>query len=188
MKRVILCAALLFFMAGCREAEGIAAGCIEKAELTRPEGAVEADWEQYTLQENLAMWYNLNLLEENDPEYRMAYDTILFYSDGVMGSLEIPGQEIHLPIYHGKEGKGGFGHDPDTAFPIGQTGIHPVLVTDMEIGLNPDDTFVIHILGKDLCYRVAAVRRQWDTSAVPGVDYCSLILGNKTQVLAVRTD
>lgn len=187
MKRVIWCVALLIFLVGCREAEEIAVSCIAEAELAMlEEDMAGSDRESLALQEALAMWYNLNLLEENDPAFRDAYAAILFYSDGIMGSLEIPGKEIHLPIYHGLEGNKGFGHDPQTAFPIGQPGDHPVLVTDTELPLRPGDTFVIHILDRELTYQVAAIRENWDTTAVPGVDYCSLIAGDRRQILAVR--
>lgn len=186
MKRVIWCVTLLFLLAGCQKPEETVS-CIAQAQLTRLEGELAAtDGERLAMQENLAMWYNQNLLEENDPDFREAYDTILFYSDGVMGSLEIPGREIHLPIYHGTAGARGIGHDPATAFPIGGTGNHPVLTIREAVSLEEGELFVIHIMGRDLTYQVVAVRDAWDTTPVPGVDYCSLIIGEDTQALAVR--
>ena len=188
MKRVIWCAILLFLLVGCQQPEE-AVSCVAEAELSRLEGELAGAGEaSLALQENLAMWYNQNLREENDPAFREAYGSILFYSDGVMGSLEVPGKAIHLPIYHGLEGKSGFGHDPDTPFPIGQIGSHPVLVTGEAISLSPGDTFVIHILEADLTYQVTAVRKERDTTAVPGMDYCSLILENGYQILGIRVD
>lgn len=188
MKLVIWCAALLFLLAGCQQPEETVS-CIAEAELTRLEGELaETDPESLALQKNLAMWYNQNLVEENDPAFRNAYDTILFYSDGVMGSLEIPGRQVHLPIYHGTDRGQGFGHDPGTAFPIGGEGNHPVLVTAEDLSLESGEEFVIHILGTDLIYQVVAVREDRDIIPVPGVDYCSLLLEENIQILAVRTD
>lgn len=188
MKWVICCVTLLFLLAGCQAPEETVS-CIAEAELTRLEGELaDSDPESLALQENLAMWYNQNLRLENDPAFREAYNSILFYTDGVMGSLEIPGKEIHLPIYHGTDGEQGFGHDPGTAFPIGGEGNHPVLETSMDISLKSGEEFVIHILGRDLTYQIVSVLEGRDITPVPGMDYCSLVTGDGRQILAVRQD
>ena len=188
MKWVIIWASVLALLAGCAQPEE-AVYCIAEAELAvLRDDVTGAGADSLALQEHLAMWYNQNLVKENDPDFRRAYDTILFYTDGAMGSLEILDRQVHLPIYHGTEGERGFGHEPETAFPIGGTGNHPVLVTREVWELEPGTLFVIHILERDLTYRVEAVRTGRDTAAVSGVDYCSLILGDGTQILAVRQD
>lgn len=186
MKKGVWCAALLLLLTGCQAPEAEPPGLIAEAELAVLEAEVTEGEASLALQENLALWYNLNLLQTREPGFRQAYEQILFYSDGVMGSLEIPSRSVHLPIYHGVDGGSGFGHDPDTAFPTGGTGNHPVLVTAEDISLAVGDRFVIHILGRELCYQVVAVRRVWDTTAAEGMDYCSLILGNGCQVLGIR--
>lgn len=186
MRRVFICLVVLLLLTGCAKQEEVAC-CIAQAELTMLQSDLQvAGEESLALQANLAMWYNQNLVQENDKDFRSAYNTILFYTDGIMGSLEIPGRQIHLPIYHGTDGEKGIGHDPGTAFPIGGTGNHPVLVTNELPVPAPGEIFVIHILGERLTYQVVAVRDVPDTTAVSEVDYCSLILGDGTQVLAVR--
>lgn len=189
MKRVIWWLLLAVLLAGCQQpAEPVS--CVAETELERLESELTKETvDMLELQEKLAMWYNLNLLEVHDADFREAYNAILFYTDGVMGSLEIPSQQIHLPIYHGTDAGKGVGHDPETAFPVGGTGNHPVLIMGndscrMAVG----ERFVIHILGQTLTYQVVAVRENWDTTPVTGVDYCSLILGNGYQILAVRTE
>lgn len=184
MKWVILC--FLLFLTGC--------GQTEKTEVREPSAAVVRHGEELgnmgedavTIQRNLAQWYNLNLISEYDPDFRMAYGEILFFSDGVMGTLEIP-EVGELAIYHDRSEKG-VGHDPDSAFPIGGTGNHAVLWLPEDLTPEEGDVFTVHILGGTLSYEIIAVRKKWDLSSVPGVDYCSLIGGDGRQYLAVRIE
>ena len=184
MKWVIWCVIGALVLGGCGAPEEIVP-CVAEGELAALEGDM-AGAEGLALQENLALWYNRNLLEENDPDLREAYGTILFFSDGMMGSVEIPGIQLHLPIYHGPAGEKGFGHDPDSAFPIGGTGNHPVLVTEKALTLAVGDTFLIHILGRTLTYQVAAIRDDRDTTPAPEADYCSILTSDGTQYLGLR--
>lgn len=192
MKRVIWLLLLVLLLTGCLEPVETMepVSCVAGAELTRlGKELAKTDMEMLELQENLARWYNVNLLVEHDKEYREKYSEILFYSDGVMGSLEIPSMQVHLPVYHGNSGDRGVGHDPDTAFPIGGIGNHPVLSVEEEIAcMEVGEQFLIHILGETLTYQVVAVREDWDTTPVPDMDYCSLILNEEYQILGVRTE
>lgn len=189
MKRAVLGMALVLLLTGCREpAEPVSH--VAETELSRLNAElVHTDTDTLELQRNLALWYNVNLLVTHDQEFRDAYDEILFYTDGVMGSLEIPSKQVHLPIYHGTDREKGVGHARDTAFPIGGAGNHPVLMLEEDIGrLDEGEKFVIHILGETLTYQVVAVREKWDTTPVPDTDYCSLILGETYQILGVRSE
>jgi hypothetical protein len=145
---------------------------------------IQAGEEAITLQKNLARWYNWNLREYEDGAFREKYDEILFYSDGILGSVEAGG--LHLPVYHGPGTRQGFIHDPESAFPMGQKGDHPVLITTAELQLEVAEQFAIHILDEVYVYEVLAVREDPDTSCVPGVDYCSLIQKDGTQYLGIR--
>lgn len=150
--------------------------------------------EALQLQRSLAQWYNLNLISGQPEEgFEKSYDDILCYANRMMGSIEIPGIGVNLPIYHGVSEEvlsKGIGHMPSSAFPIGGEGNHAALVghtglpsgkffddlTDLEAG----DLFYIHILDETLAYRVEEVlvvepEDAEDLDAVPGKDLCTLI-------------
>ena len=100
------------------------------------------------------------------------YNEILnLNGDGIMAILEIPRIRVELPVYHGTEEDtllNGLGHMPESGFPIGMKGIHPVItghsglrekelftrLDELEIG----DLFYIRVLGEVLAYRVDRIR------------------------------
>lgn len=87
--------------------------------------------------------------------------------DGAMGSIEIPGINCKLVIYHSTEEAvlaKGVGHLQGTSLPIGGKGTHSVLsghtgTADKELFTNLDqletgDIFYIHVWGETLAYQV----------------------------------
>ncbi len=71
-----------------------------------------------------ALSFPLN--EQKAEEYR----SILNYQDGIMGVIDIPSIDVHLPIYHSTSAQvlsHGVGHLETTPFPIGQRGMHSAL-------------------------------------------------------------
>ena len=111
--------------------------------------------------------FNAEGLEEQNTEYE---DLLNIGGDGVMGSVEIPGQNIYLPIYHGTDSvslEKGAGHLQNSSLPVGGTGTHAVisghtalptaeLFTDLD-QVEKGDVFYIHILKETLAYRVYAI-------------------------------
>lgn len=121
------------------------------------------------------------------------YEDILSFPGGIMGYLDIPSINIHLPIYHGTGEDAlakGVGHLPDTAFPIGGKGNHSVLTghtglpsaklfTDLT-KLSVGDLFYINILGETLVYEVDQIKivlpSEVDTLLPTAEkDYCTLV-------------
>lgn len=130
-----------------------------------------------------------DLSAEADPEY----DRILNFDGGMMGYLSIPALDADLPIYHGVGTVAlnkGVGHMPQSAFPIGGTGNHSVLVghtglpkaklfTDLN-KLRIGDRFSITIADQTLTYAVDQIKTVLpseveDLKPVPGQDYCTLV-------------
>lgn len=185
MKRWPFLLLILIFLTGCEQhSEGEIPNLNYEGEICSWEQELEeTDGKMLTIQENLARWYNYQL--QNGGDCAGAYDSILYYSNGILGMVEVPSCELRLPIYHGVD-SAAVGHDPTTPFPIGETGNHTVLVTGLPLNLNPGDTFLVHILGQTLTYQVVAVRQKPDTTAVPGMDYCSILAGEECQILGIR--
>ena len=108
--------------------------------------------------------FNAEGLEEQNTGYE---DLLNIGGDGVMGSVEIPGQNIYLSIYHGTDSvslERGAGHLQNSSLPVGGKGIHAVisghtalptaeLFTDLD-QVEKGDVFYIHILKETLAYRV----------------------------------
>lgn len=152
----------------------------------------EMDTQTRKLQRNLAQWYNLNLLSaQPETGYADAYDTILDLAGHAMGYIEIPAMDLCLPIYHGVGEDAlanGVGHLPQSAFPIGGTGNHTVLVSGDGLGgleeLNEGDVFHIFILGDRVTYSVekteSAPAETVSLDPEPGRDLCTLILAEDT--------
>lgn len=122
-----------------------------------------------------------------------AYEDILSFAGGMMGYIDIPAIDVHLPIYHGTGDEvlaKGVGHVPDTAFPIGGEGNHSVLTghtglpsaeifTDLP-ELAEGDLFYIHILEEILTYQVDQILIVLPSeldNLLPtvGQDYCTLV-------------
>lgn len=100
------------------------------------------------------------------------YEQILnLEGDGMMGSIEIPKLDLHLPIYHGTSEEvlqKGVGHLYGSSLPIGGRNSHCVLtghrgvpgaklftgLGELEIG----DLFFVRVCGKKHEYRVSVIR------------------------------
>ncbi len=105
---------------------------------------------------------------ELNAERRQRYSALLDpFGSGMMGYIEIEKAGIYLPIYHGTEEsvlQAGVGHIEGSSLPVGGTGTHTILsghtglpssklfsnIDQLEVG----DTFLLHILGEVLTYRV----------------------------------
>lgn len=152
----------------------------------------EMDPQTLKLQRNLAQWYNLNLISaQPEAGYADAYDTILDLAGHAMGYIEIPAMDICLPIYHGVGEEAlanGVGHLSQSAFPIGGTGNHTVLVGGDGLGglekLTEGDVFHISILGERITYSVEktepAPAETVSLDTEPGRDLCTLIFSGET--------
>lgn len=189
MKRIITLWAVLIFLSGCGETRGIEAEApnFDTALSRLAEDMQAGGAENLTLQKELARWYNFGLADGSSTASASAYNSILFYTDGILGAVEFPSLSLRQPIYHGT-GCAGFGHDPTTPFPIGEMGNHSVLVTEQNLSLAIGDRFIIHILEEKLTYRVIAIRQEPDTTAVADMDYCSILLPGQLQILGIREE
>lgn len=143
---------------------------------------------QLAEQRRLAQSYNA------DPsQSTVGYQDILDYGGGIMGYIDIPSIDVHLPIYHGVDSDvlaKGVGHLPESSFPIGGEGNHAVLTghtglpgahlfTDLT-ELDEGDEFSIHILEEELTYRVDQItvvlsHETGDLAPRAGKDYCTLV-------------
>jgi len=153
-----------------------------------------ADDKELNYQRKLAELYNESLRNTGENvSCPYNYEDILSFPGGIMGYLDIPSINIHLPIYHGTGEDAlakGVGHLPDTAFPIGGKGNHSVLTghtglpsaklfTDLtKLGMG--DLFTVHILGKTLTYQVDQITIVLPSAVdellpVAGADYCTLV-------------
>lgn len=106
---------------------------------------------------------------DGEPEDE-AYQSLLdINGDGMMGYLEIPSINLVLPIYHGTGEDAltsGAGHLEGSSLPEGGSGRHTVLSSHngnqdepfSDLGkLKEGDTFTLHILDRELVYRVDRV-------------------------------
>lgn len=123
-----------------------------------------------------------------------SYDSILnLTGDGIMGYIEIPKINVHLPIYHGTGDSSlskGVGHLLGSSLPVGGKSTHIILsghsgmasqtmFTDLE-QLNIGDVFYLHVLDETLAYQVMEVYTVLpsDTSLLgiwEGEDCCTLV-------------
>ena len=96
------------------------------------------------------------------------YDALLnMNGSGIMGYIEIPSIDVHLPIYHGTDDttlQKGVGHLLGSSLPVGGDSTHTILTghsgmasqrmfTDIPL-LSAGDTFYLHIYGETLAYQV----------------------------------
>lgn len=137
------------------------------------------------------------------------YDSLLnLAGDGIMGYIEIPSIDVHLPIYHGTGNDSlerGVGHLLGSSLPVGGSNTHSILtghsgmasqkmftdITQMQIG----DVFYLHILDETLAYQVCQLNTvlPHDTTYLgiePNKDLCTLVtctpVGVNTHRLLVR--
>ena len=113
--------------------------------------------------------------------------------DGIMGYIEIPKINVHLPIYHGTGDSSlskGVGHLLGSSFPVGGESTHSILsghsgmasqtmFTDLE-QLGIGDVFYLYVLGDVLAYQVMEINTVLpsDTSLLgiwEGEDCCTLV-------------
>ena len=87
--------------------------------------------------------------------------------DGIMGTVDIPGIEIELPVFHTTSEEvllQGAGHLEGSSLPVGGTSTHAVisahrglpsaaLFTDLD-KLEEGELFFLHVLDRTLCYEV----------------------------------
>lgn len=122
------------------------------------------------------------------------YDSILNLSgDGIMGYIEIPKINVHLPIYHGTGDSSlskGVGHLLGSSLPVGGESTHSILsghsgmasqtmFTDLE-QLGIGDVFYLYVLDDVLAYQVTEINTVLpsDTSLLgiwEGEDCCTLV-------------
>ena len=122
------------------------------------------------------------------------YDSILNLSgNGIMGYIEIPTINVHLPIYHGTGDSSlskGVGHLLGSSLPVGGESTHSILsghsgmasqtmFTDLE-QLDIGDVFYLYVLDDVLAYQVTEINTVLpsDTSLLgiwEGEDCCTLV-------------
>ncbi len=110
--------------------------------------------------------------EKDDYVLTQPYDQVLDPNgEGLMGSIEIPKINAKLAIYHGLSKtvlEKGVGHVEGTSLPVGGKSTHAVLAahrglpsaklfTDLD-QMKKGDIFILHILGKNLAYKVDQIR------------------------------
>lgn len=143
--------------------------------------------------------YNQKLPKEKSnlllsDEQKMVYESLLNVGgDGVMGYIEIPIIDVHLPIYHGTEDsvlQVAIGHIEGSALPVGGKGTHCVvsghrglpsakLFTDLD-KMVVGDNFILRVLDETLTYEVDQILivlpEEIDALlAEEGKDYCTLV-------------
>lgn len=146
-----------------------------------------------------AMEYNQKLPKEKSTlllsdEQKVVYERLLNVGgDGVMGYIEIPTIDVHLPIYHGTEDavlQVAIGHIEGSALPVGGKGTHCVvsghrglpsakLFTDLD-KMVVGDNFILRVLDETLTYEVDQILivlpEEIDAlQAEEGKDYCTLV-------------
>ena len=129
--------------------------------------------EEYDRILNEARAYNQRWTE-NGMHYQLSGEQMADYKaqldpgdNGIMGTVDIPSIDVHLPIYHGIDDvilQIAIGHIEWSALPVGGAGTHCVLsghrglpsaklFTDID-KLVEGDLFTINILGETLTYEV----------------------------------
>lgn len=127
---------------------------------------------------------------------------------GIMGYVQIPTIQVHLPIFHGTADstlERGVGHLLGSSLPIGGANTHTVLTahsgmasnklfSDLDV-LEIGDVFYLEVLGEKLAYQVDQIKTvlPHDTTYLgisQGEDYCTLVtctpFGVNTHRLLVR--
>lgn len=132
--------------------------------------------------------------EKDDYVLSQPYDQILDPNGaGLMGSIEIPKINAKLAIYHGLSKtvlEKGVGHVEGTSLPVGGKSTHAVLAahrglpsaklfTDLD-QMKKGDIFILHILGKNLAYKVDQIRTVLpeeigELDIVEGEDHVTLV-------------
>lgn len=142
--------------------------------------------------------YNMELLNRDvtfvlTEEQKQQYNALLnLTNSGIMGYIEIPSINVHLPLYHSTEEsvlQKAVGHLDWTSLPVGGPSTHSVfsghrglpsarLFTDLD-QLAVGDFFMLHILDETLTYEVDRIRivlpdETDDLLIQKGKDLCTL--------------
>lgn len=170
-----------------------------RAITTYTEQVANIDNEEYDRILSEAYEYNQNLPMEKktlalSDEQKLVYESLLnFGGDGVMGYIEIPNIDVHLPIYHGTSDavlQVAIGHIEGSSLPVGGAGTHCIvsghrglpsakLFTDLD-KMVVGDLFLLKVLDETLTYEVDQILivlpHEIDAlMAEKGKDYCTLV-------------
>ena len=141
------------------------------------EQVAKMDDDQYRQIWESARQYNTSLTERVngyalDEAQKAQYEEVLnIGGNGIMGYIEIPSIQVHLPIYHGTDDavlQVAIGHLDWTSLPTGGESTHCVvsghrglpsarLFTDLD-KLSVGDYFMMHVLDEVLTYEVDQIR------------------------------
>ena len=169
--------------------------------------------EEYARIYNAAVEYNAKIPYRDNPfklspQEKAEYNRTLDLGGGIMGFIDIPVINVHLPLYHGTDDtvlQTAIGHIEWSSLPVGGPGTHAVfsghrglpsarLFTDID-KMVEGDLFKLNILDEVLTYEVDQILivEPIDISSlqiVPGMDYCTLVTctpyGINTHRLLVR--
>ena len=159
----------------------------------------EIDEDQLSTMLAAAAEYNRHIPERNvlyamtSQEKRLYGNMLKLDESGLMGYIDIPKINVHIPIYHGTSDdvlQKAIGHIEWSSLPVGGKGSHAVLsghrglpkarlFTDLD-KLKEGDEFTITILNRSMKYRVDQIRTVLpselsDLTIVDGEDYCTLV-------------
>lgn len=119
-----------------------------------------------------AVSYNRKIYQINGDIQKENYESQLnLFGNGMMGSIQIPDIDVHLPIYHGTGEEvlsAGVGHLEESSLPVGGTNTHSVLTGHRGLPnsrlftrldeLKTGDLFFIHIYRRTLAYQVCEIQ------------------------------
>lgn len=137
----------------------------------------ELDEKDYSAIWESAVEYNSGLLERHgslalsEKQQSQYNEELNITGNGIMGYIEIPSLDVHLPIYHGTEDtvlQVAVGHIEWSSLPVGGTGTHCVLsghrglpsaklFSDLD-AMAEGDYFMLHVLDQVLTYEVDQIR------------------------------
>lgn len=161
-KRIGTALLLITMLGGCAVSPEVQTGEERFAQVMIAEESIE----RLTLQRKLALWYNHKLRADTAAEeLASAYENILFYTDGAMGTLSIPKIGVTASIYHGVQVETlekRVGHMQTSAFPIGGEDDHTVLVLQTGWDAEVDEEISVEILGEKIRYSVTEISERTD--------------------------
>ena len=174
-----------------------------------PGGAEEGkeDWvrklelpaEDRRMQEDLAMWYNLNLAASGEGKALEGYGQILYLEDGLMCCIEFPQGQKLLPVWHGASARKGEGltHLSRSALPVGGKGNHVIFAGGEETLEGMDipekgNEFCLRTVGGTLVYRIFDVKTTGRDPSLPegeaDRDLCSIWIRTNSGWVIIRAE
>lgn len=161
------------------------------------EDVANMDAARYEEMWNAAAAYNVKVAARNSlylPEQEWEeYTSMLNFSGGIMGYVDIPSIDCRLPIYHGTDDSVlqiAVGHIEGSSLPVGGASTHCVLsghrglpsaklFSDLD-KLTVGEIFMLQVLDETLTYEVDQIRivlpnEVGDLAIVSGQDYCTLV-------------